>query len=130
MRLLWLVAEPTNFIVTLGVIGLVLTAAGAARWGRRFLILCALALFVGGALPLGNILVRPLEDRFPQQSADLPAPTGIILLGGSVDPAVSAARGTPSMNQAGARLTSAVALALHYPNARFVFSGGSAAIPI
>lgn len=81
-----------------------------------------LAVFSMTAAPY--LLARPLEDRFPRLRLDQ-APAGIVVLGGSVDEAVSAQRGTPALNGAAERLTEAVALARRFPEARLVFTGGS-----
>ena len=56
----------------------------------------------------------------------MPAPTGIVVLGGALDADLGLARGQPTLTEAAARLTSGVALALRYPQARLVFTGGSA----
>ncbi len=57
----------------------------------------------------------------------MPAPTGIIVLGGSMDQLTTAARGQPTIGAAPGRMTEAVALARRFPEARIVFTGGSAA---
>ena len=71
-------------------------------------------------------MIAPLEDRFPVPSPDLPAPDGIIMLGGAIDDQVSAARGETIFDEGGERLTEAVVLAKRYPQARVVYTGGSA----
>src|SRR5262245_39549768 len=74
---------------------------------------------------MGAILMRPLEDRFPRPAADMAEPAGIVVLGGAVSPVISATRNAVALTQDGERLVEAAALALRYPNATFVFSGGS-----
>lgn len=70
--------------------------------------------------------MRPLEDRFPRPPADMPEPTGIIVLGGVIGyPSVP--RGAIALTQDGERLTETAALARRYPNAMVVFSGGNPA---
>jgi uncharacterized SAM-binding protein YcdF (DUF218 family) len=75
-------------------------------------------------VPVEQVVLRPLEDRFPR-----PAPPsrvdGILVLGGAVDEVLTADRRIPSLNEAAERMTEAVALSLRYPGARIVFSGGS-----
>ncbi len=88
----------------------------------------ALGLLVCGMSPLGVWLARPLEGRFPLPAADMAAPTGIIVLGGSMDQLTTAARGQPTIGAAPGRMTEAVALAGRFPEARLVFTGGSAAV--
>ena len=84
---------------------------------------------VGSLTPIGVVLLRPLEDRFPQPSAAMPPPTGIIVLGGAVDTARSESRRQVYLDADAARMTAAVELARRYPNARLVFTGGSAGFP-
>jgi uncharacterized SAM-binding protein YcdF (DUF218 family) len=50
------------------------------------------------------------------------------VLGGSILPDISAARGTIKLDDAAERITATVELARRYPNARIVFSGGTAAL--
>ena len=64
--------------------------------------------------------------RFPPWDAARGAPDGIIVLGGSIEPDLSVAHGTPVVRGAPDRIIAAAALARRYPNARVVFSGGSA----
>ena len=54
------------------------------------------------------------------------APDGIIALGGSIDESLSAAHGTPIIRGDADRIVATAVLARNYPNARVVFSGGSA----
>jgi hypothetical protein len=50
-------------------------------------------LLVCGYSSLGNLLMLPLTERFPAWSAGR-TPDGIIVLGGSIDPERSQARGS------------------------------------
>ena len=85
----------------------------------------ALVFAVACFSPLGGLLLRPLEDRFPEAAADPPAPTGIIVLGGALDEDLTLARHQPSLTEAAERLTRGVVLSREYPQARLVFTGGS-----
>ena len=73
-------------------------------------------------------MIAPLEDRFPPPPADLPPPEGIIVLGGAIDDMASAARRQTVFDEGGERLTEAVILAKRYPQARIVYTGGSASL--
>ena len=93
------------------------------------LALAAILILVAAAnLPIGVILIAPLEDRFPPPPADLPPPEGIIVLGGGLDDVASAARGETVFDEGGERLTEAVLLAKRYPQARIVYTGGSGSL--
>jgi uncharacterized SAM-binding protein YcdF (DUF218 family) len=88
-------------------------------------IAAVLLLIVCGLSPLGNLLLYPLEQRFPPWDASRSAPDGIIVLGGSIEADLSTAHGAPVVRSSPDRLFAAAALAHRYPKARVVFSGGS-----
>ncbi|MGH6851969.1 MAG: YdcF family protein, partial [Methylocella sp.] len=125
-KIFWLVAEPLTLAVIAGIFGILLGFSRFARTGRALMAGAIIALAAGLLTPLGALLLRPLEDRFPQPPADFPAPAGIIVLGGALDMEQSEARGQITLSPDGARMTTAVELARRYPNARLVFTGGSA----
>jgi uncharacterized SAM-binding protein YcdF (DUF218 family) len=117
---------PTNFLIAIGVIGAVLMATRFASLGRKLVIVSVLLLVICGLSPLGKVLLYPLEQRFPQWDATRGAPDGIIVLGASIDADLSVAHNMPVVRGAPDRIIVAAALARRYPNARMVFSGGSA----
>jgi len=117
---------PTNFLIGAGLVGAILLATRFARLGRILVVASVVLLAVCGFSPLGNWLLYPLEQRFPPWDAAHGAPDGIIVLGASIDADISAARGIPVVRSAPDRIIAAAALAHRYPNARIVFSGGSA----
>jgi len=118
-------ALPSNLLMTLGFLGLLLLPTAWSRGGRRLTTASILLIGLFGLSPLGNALILPLEDRFPPWDPARGAPDGIVVLGGAVDELVSNARGDLELNEAAERMTAAVALARRYPTARIVFSGGS-----
>jgi uncharacterized SAM-binding protein YcdF (DUF218 family) len=117
---------PTNFLIVVGVAGALLLASRFAALGRKLLVVSAVLLAICGFSPLGNILLYPLEQRFPPWDAAQGPPDGIIVLGGPIDADLSVAHDTPVIRSAPDRMIAAAALAHQYPNARIVFSGGSA----
>ena len=117
---------PTNFLIGVGLVGVILLATRFARLGRNLAVASVVLLAICGFSPLGNWLLYPLEQRFPPWDAARGAPDGIIVLGGSIHSGVSAERGTPVVGSAADRIIAAAALAQRYPNARVVFTGGSA----
>jgi uncharacterized SAM-binding protein YcdF (DUF218 family) len=112
--------------------GAVVIAASALGWGRPALARRALAivLLVGAASasPLPNVVILPLENRFPRADLEGAPVTGIVILGGSEDASIAVARHVHALNEAAERLTEAVALSVRLPAARVVFSGGSGAL--
>lgn len=117
---------PTNFLIGIGFVGAVLMFTRFASLGRKLVIAAVLLLVICGLSPLGNLLLYPLEQRFPKWDASRGAPDGIIVLGGSIQADLSVAHGTPVVIGAPDRLIAAAALAHRYPNARILFTGGSA----
>jgi uncharacterized SAM-binding protein YcdF (DUF218 family) len=121
-----LLALPTNFMIVLGLIGAVLTMTPFAWAGRGLMLVAIVLLAVAGFTPLGNVLLAPLEDRFPAWDPAKGAPDGIVVLGGPIDPDLSLVHGMPVTLGGADRLIQAAALARRYPNARVLFTGGSA----
>ena len=117
---------PTNFLIGMGLLGAILLATRLASFGRRVVIASLLGLAICAFSPLGNILLFPLEARFPPWDGAGGAPDGIIVLGASIEADISAAHGTAVVRSAPDRIIAAATLAHRYPNARVVFSGGSA----
>ncbi|NKC32144.1 YdcF family protein [Falsiroseomonas selenitidurans] len=126
-KLAWGVLRPNTLALLLAVAGLVLVWRGR-RFGRW-----PLALGLGWygavfALPVAALLTLPLENRFPRPTQAPAQVTGIIVLGGAVEQRLTEARGIPALNGAAERMTEGVALALRHPEAKLVFTGGTAAI--
>jgi uncharacterized SAM-binding protein YcdF (DUF218 family) len=118
-------SAPSNVLITLALIGVVLMATRFARAGRRVVVFAVIVLAIVGWSPLGNAIILPLEERFPPWDASRGAPTGIICLGGALDTVVSPVRGEVALNEAAERMTTMAELARRFPDARIVFSGGS-----
>jgi uncharacterized SAM-binding protein YcdF (DUF218 family) len=117
---------PSNFLVGLGLIGLMLLFTRFVSHGRRLLTASLVLLAICAWSPLGTLLLYPLEQRFPPWDATRGAPDGIVVLGGAIDPDLSAARGVPVFRGGVDRLIAAAALARRYPQARLIYSGGNA----
>jgi uncharacterized SAM-binding protein YcdF (DUF218 family) len=121
-------ALPSNFILAIGVLGIVLMATRYARAGRRLAVASIVLFAICGLGSVGKALIEPLEDRFPPWDASRGAPDGIVVLGGAVDPEFVAARGTADLNEAAERVTVVADLARRFPQARIIYSGGNARI--
>jgi len=117
---------PSNFISLFGVVGLILFRTRYASVGRTLVCACVAAYVICGFSPLGNLLLVPLETRFPPWNAGKGEPDGMIVLGGAIDPDLSAARGAAAFGNAADRILAAAALAHRYPSARIVYAGGNA----
>jgi uncharacterized SAM-binding protein YcdF (DUF218 family) len=119
---------PSNDILAVGLIGLMLMSKRFARTGRR-LVSASIILFLAfGLLPLGKLLIGPLEDRFPPWDAARGAPDGIIVLGGAIDPEFVPVHAASELNEAAERITVIAELARKYPSARILYSGGNGSL--
>jgi uncharacterized SAM-binding protein YcdF (DUF218 family) len=125
-KILGFFALPSDDAAVLAALGVILLFTRFKRTGRACATLGIVLLLVAGLTPLGNALMLPLEQRFPPWDAARGAPTGIIVLGGAIGPELSAARGTPDLNESAERITATAALARQYPDARIIYSGGDA----
>lgn len=125
-KLFWLFVQPLNTIVALFIAGLALRATRRTRAGLFLMDVGVIYLLLAAILPLGQLLLLPLEDRF-EKPASLPEQVdGIMILGGAVLADVSVARGEVALGDPAERVTTMVTLARRYPDARLVYSGGNA----
>jgi uncharacterized SAM-binding protein YcdF (DUF218 family) len=115
---------PSNLLILVGLAGMLLWCTRLASAGRRLMMTSLVLLAIAGLSPLGNILILPLEQRFPAWDASRGAPDGIVVLGGGVTPDIAAARDDVALNEAAERMTATVELARRFPDARIIFSGG------
>lgn len=127
-KILWFLAAPSNALVLLAALGLVLYALRLRRAGGALVVLGMAGVLVFGFSPAANHLISPLEERFPQFVDDGTPVTGVVLLGGAEVPGIGLARGTPAFADAGERAIAFGALARRYPDARLAFVGGSGSI--
>jgi uncharacterized SAM-binding protein YcdF (DUF218 family) len=117
---------PANFLLGMGVAGLILLCTRFASLGRKLVAASVALLAICGCLPLGTGLLYPLEQRFPPWDASRGAPDGIVVLGGAIEPDLSAAHGVAVFGTSVDRIVAAAALAHRYPKARVLYSGGNA----
>jgi uncharacterized SAM-binding protein YcdF (DUF218 family) len=122
-KVVWFVANPTNLLIFVGILGCILIALGSRRVGLWAATAGALGLLALGGTPLPNLLMRSLEDRFAQV-ANPGHVDGVIILGG----AIGETRGRIKMNEAASRMTEGMALARRFPQARIVFTGGEGSL--
>lgn len=129
---MFVLSKVFNFFLNPGVWVPVILAIGVfllwTRWrsaGRKIVTGMALFLLLVSVLPMGQITLAPLENRFPLvREIDGPV-EGIVVLGGAIRSHLSSDRGQPSLTDAAERMTEFVKLARRHPEARLVFTGGS-----
>ena len=89
--------------------------------------LAVLVLILAGTPLINGFLIRALEDQYPHPA--WPAHVdGVLVLGSGEDAEILRLRGAPSANEGAYRLIAAMAVAHRYPQAKVVFTGGSAVL--
>jgi uncharacterized SAM-binding protein YcdF (DUF218 family) len=125
-KAVWWLLQPSNLALLALTLGLALLLLRRPRAGTAWAALALLALLLPSLLPLTAWLAAPLENRFETPTPD--RVDGVVVLGGAVSPGLTAARGLPALTDGAERMTEFVALALRYPEAELLFSGGSSAL--
>lgn len=123
-KLIWPLIEPETWLI----LGLAFTWLALFR-GRLISARIAATLTLASTLvmavfPMGELLLRPLETKFPV-NPPLDLVGGIIVLGGAEDAHKTAFWGQPQLNEAAERFTVALTLARRFPHVRVLFTGGS-----
>ena len=72
-KVLWFLLQPSSLLIGAVVAGALLGPTRWCRLGRRLVWGGAAALLICGLTPLGDVLIRPLEARFPRADIDPPA---------------------------------------------------------
>ena len=101
---------------------------GREKLGKRLITIVTAILLTFGLVPVGTVLLVPLENRFP-----IPEPLpekidGLIVLGGAEIPMLTKIRGQVSLAGSVERLTTFLSLARRFPEAELVYAGGQGAI--
>lgn len=116
---------PSNLLMLSAVVGLALFVL-RLRIGRIAIASSVGAIVVAAFSPLGNLMLTPLEQRFPQSM--YPAREGlegIIVLGGSYDAVRHPYLSNIVLEDDTEPLALVVDLARRYPEAKIIVSGGS-----
>lgn len=95
-----------------------------ALWVSSLTLAILLSLTI---LPLGDLLLQPIEKTYPPHP-HLERVDGIIVLGGGEDLRASSYWGQMQFNEGGDRFAGGLALARRFPDAALLFAGGSGAL--
>lgn len=117
--------NPLNAIFVLFLIVTISLYLGKYVLARRISVFITAVFIALLFIPVGDILLHPLEQRFPIQRQLPSKVAGIILLGGAQQPLLTKYYGQASLNSHAERMTTFLALARRYPQVKLVFSGGS-----
>lgn len=119
---------PSNLIVLVGLIGLLLLATRFRRTGRGLAFTSLTMLLIAGLFPIGAVLSHVLESRFPPWDPSRGAPDGIVVLAGAISPELSRDYGTPIVGGDAGRIIAIAKLVRAYPEARIIYSGGDGSL--
>ena len=121
-----LLRPDTWIIIALAIVVLALTTQRRrlALWIGSLTLLVLVTLAI---LPLGNLLLQPIERTYPA-NPPLSQVDGIIVLGGGEDARASAYWGQMQFNEGGDRFAAGISLAQRFPDAQLLFAGGSGAL--
>ncbi|TYB85607.1 YdcF family protein [Oceaniovalibus sp. ACAM 378] len=126
-KVVWALIRPDSWIV----LGICLTFLGVWRRRQRLALWAGIMTLVAtigiSVLPIGDLLLRQLETRYPI-APKLTNIDGIVVLGGGEDAYLSARWDQVILGDGAERFTATLALARENPNARIVFTGGSGAL--
>ena len=123
-KILGAVLAPLNLVMVLAAAGILLRP-WAQRLSSCFLVAGAAIFIIAGFFPIGHNVLVLLEGRIVR-TADMPGDLdGLLVLGGSVDTVVGAARGQPTLNASAERIIAGIQLARRYPEAVLTYSGGT-----
>lgn len=116
---------PSNALAILALLAFIVLAL-RLREGITLALMILAAIVVAGLSPVGNMLLTPLEQRFP--AGRYPpdgAIEGIIVLGGSYDTVSHSYLSTIVLQEDTEPMAVMVDLARRYPRAKIIFSGGT-----
>ena len=126
-KIAWFLAEPSNLLTLAAGGGIVLVLIRrAAKLARALLLFSVAGTVTLGLGPVPSLLMSSLEDRFPPFVDDGKPIAGAIVLGGSIEPDIAFSRNALSVNETAERIIAMADIARRYPQARVVFTGGSA----
>ncbi|HEY6834264.1 MAG TPA: YdcF family protein [Pseudolabrys sp.] len=119
---------PSNLLIALAFIGLVLMATRWRRAGTRLMAGALVVLVLAAYAPLGRALGHALESRFPRWNPARGTPDGIVVLGGAINPLLSRIHGDVQLNESAERVTAIAKLARAYPKARIIYASGDGSL--
>ena len=126
-KVFWFIASPDTFLILLVAISAFLIAK-KSNWGLRLLSISLVFLVSILLFPVADIILRPLEKRFPAVRQLPQNIEGVIVLGGAERGDLAIQWQMAQFNQAAERMMAIPTLAKKYPQAKIVFSGGSGSL--
>ena len=126
-KIIWALIRPETLLLLLAGFALLAFWRNARRWGMAALTTVLFASLSIAIFPIGDLVLRPLETRFPNNPA-LENIDGILVLGGAEHETRTRYWKQPQLSSSAERLVISAALANKYPEARLVYTGGSGSL--
>ena len=123
----WLL-QPESWLLLLIGVGLWSLRARRLRVAAYCIGVAAALIVVVFYSPAGAVLLRPLEHRVDPPARLPQRVDGFIVLSGALNAPLTRIYAKPQMGEDAERLTELIALARLYPEAKVIYSGGSAAL--
>lgn len=127
-KLFWIAAQPLSLAFIFTIVGLFAAILHWRRTGLACAALGAAILFLTIYTSLGAYVLQGLEARFPKPSNDPESVSCMIVLGGAFETEVTTSRGGIEFNQSADRFVEALRLAVAFPSARIIVSGGDGSL--
>ena len=127
-KILWNFIIPGNFFVLLLIAAIILIRTKHKRIAKIMLSTIGVLTILVATIPLGNIMLYPLEQEF-KINPNLPNKIdGIIVLSGAVSAKSTSLLGQVQVNEQIERDLIFMSLAYRYPNAKLLYTGGSSSL--
>ncbi|MEK9629928.1 MAG: YdcF family protein [Nitrospinota bacterium] len=127
-KVFWLIFSPNTSLFLILLLGVFLLLIGREKIGKKLVVFSTAVILLFSLIPINDMLLVPLENRFP-----IPEPLpekidGMIVLGGSEIPTLTKIRGQVSLADSVERLTTFISLSRRFPDAKLVYAGGQGAL--
>jgi len=123
-KIFWILASPNTSLFLVLLAGVILLFLDHEKFGKKLIVVATALIFITSSLPIHQILLLPLENRFPIPQSLPERVDGIIVLGGAEIPRLTKLRGQVSLTDSVERLTNFISLAQRYSDAKLVYAGG------
>lgn len=127
-KILWFFTEPGNLFLFALIFGLFLCGTRFRKIGRSFVGIAVCLGLIVTFVPVGSWMFKSLEDRFPMPVGLPEHISGIVVLGGVIDPVKSKQRKVMVIGGAVERITESAALAKTHTDAKILYTGGSGSL--
>lgn len=127
-KLFWMIAQPLSLACFAILAAALAQFLRLRRTGLALSLAAGMILFVVLFTTSGSYALQGLEARFPRPQKEPDTLSCMIVLGGAFETEVTTSRGGIDLNQAADRFVEALRLAMAYPQAKILVSGGDGSL--